>query len=207
MMHPTGYRGGKAVESRRCRWADATCSEVVSSAADGDQEAWNELHRRYNRMIARVASSSGCAATDVSDVQQAVWMRLLQHIHRLRQPDALGGWLVVVTRRECLRRRDNRLPTIDVDEADPAAVTDDEPVTSALAAERRRAVRQAVATLAPRRRVLVEAMLDHPELGYEQLASRLSMPVGSIGPTRQRCLDDLRERRELMDWRPSLRSA
>src|SRR5580658_8939520 len=98
MMHPTGYRGGKAVESRRCRWADATCSEVVSSAADGDQEAWNELHRRYNRMIARVASSSGCAATDVSDVQQAVWMRLLQHIHRLRQPDALGCWLVVVTR-------------------------------------------------------------------------------------------------------------
>ena len=195
------------MEFTRCRWADATCSEVVSSAADGNQEAWKELHRRYNRMIARIASSAGCTATDVGDVQQAVWMRLLQHIGRLRQPEALGGWLVVVTRRECLRRRDNRLPTIDVDEADPVAITDDEPVTSALDAERRRAVRRAVATLAPRRRSLVEAMLDHPELGYEQLASRLSMPVGSIGPTRQRCLDDLRQSRQLTDWGPALRSA
>ena len=114
---------------------------------------------------------------------------------------------MVVTRRECLRRRNNRLPTIDVDEADPAAVTEDEPVISALDAERRRAVRQAVSTLAPRRRDLVEAMLDHPELGYEQLAIRLSMPVGSIGPTRQRCLHDLRQSRELTDWGPALRSA
>jgi RNA polymerase sigma factor (sigma-70 family) len=187
--------------------ANITSGDVVRAAADGDKGAWEELHHRYHKMIARVARCSGCAGADVSDVQQAVWARLVQHISRLQQPDAIAGWLVVVTKRECLRLAGKRPPLVHVDGVAPAAASDDEPLTTVLHAERKAAVRRAVADLAPRRRRLFETMLDHPEWGYEQLASQLSMPVGSIGPTRQRGLDDLRQRRELMDWHSMARPA
>jgi RNA polymerase sigma factor (sigma-70 family) len=169
-------------------------------AAAGNQAAWDELHRRYSSMIAHIARSCGCAAVDLADVQQAVWIRLIQHIDRLHKPDSVGGWLAVVTRRECFRLARRRSPVVDVDEVDQLAASDDEPLLTVLHAERRAALRRAVAGLAPRRRRLLETMLDHPDLDYDQLASRLSMPRGSIGPTRQRCLDELRRRRELGEW-------
>jgi RNA polymerase sigma factor (sigma-70 family) len=187
------------MDVRRSGWAKVESGEVVRMAAEGQKEAWDELHRRYHKMIARIARSSGCASADLSDVQQAVWARLIQHIGRLNQPDAVAGWLAVVTKRECVRLNSKRRPVVQVDEVAPVAATEEEPLTTVLHAERRAAVRRAVATLAPRRRRLVEAMLDNPDLGYDQLATRLSMPRGSIGPTRQRCLDELRQRRELLD--------
>ncbi len=192
---------------KRSEWANLESGEVVRLAAEGRTEAWDELHRRYSKMITRVARCAGCASADVADVQQAVWARLIQHIGRLNQPDAVAGWLAVVTRRECLRLVGKRLPTLFVDDVPPAAATDEGPLATVLHAERQAAVRRAVATLPPRRRQLLEAMLDHPDMGYDQLASRLSMPRGSIGPTRQRCLDDLRQGRELADWQPRAISA
>jgi RNA polymerase sigma factor (sigma-70 family) len=188
------------MEFRWSRWANAENGEVVRLAAEGHEEAWDELHRRFHKMIARVARAAGCARADLGDVQQAVWARLIQHIGRLHQPDAVAGWLAVVTRRECLRLAGKQPALTEVDETTPDPRSDEEPLTTFLRAERRAAVRRAVATLPPRRRRLIETMLDHPELDYDQLATRLAMPRGSIGPTRQRCLDDLRERRELVDW-------
>ena len=187
------------MDLRRSGWANVESGEVVRMAAEGQNGAWDELHRRYHKMIARIARSSGCASADLSDVQQAVWARLIQHIGRLNQPDAVAGWLAVVTKRECVRLNSRRRPVVEIDEVAPVVLTEEEPLTSVLDAERQAAVRRAVATLSPRRRRLLEAMLENPDLGYDQLASRLSMLRGSIGPTRQRCLDDLRQRRELLD--------
>jgi RNA polymerase sigma factor (sigma-70 family) len=195
------------MDFRRSQWANTPSGEVVRGAANGDEEAWDELHRRYHKMIAGVARSSGCPLSDIPDVQQAVWARLIKSIGRLREPDAIGGWLAVVTRRECFRLGGTRPPIVQVDEADRVETQDDEPLAMVLHAERRSAVRQAVADLPLRRRTLLETMLDHPDLGYEQLADRLSMPVGSIGPTRQRSLDDLRHHRDLMAWRVVAHSA
>jgi RNA polymerase sigma factor (sigma-70 family) len=169
-------------------------------AAAGGQEAWDELHRRYCRLIARVARSVGCASADLPDVQQAVWARLFQHIGRLQEPGAVGGWLTVVTRRECFRLAGKQRRLVEVDGVALEGVSDEEPLMTVLHIERRAAVRRAVASLNPRRRRLLETMLDHPDLDYDQLSARLSMPKGSIGPTRQRCLDDLRRRRELVEW-------
>jgi RNA polymerase sigma factor (sigma-70 family) len=199
--------GRKTMHYKRNDWANLGSGEVVRLAADGHKEAWDELHRRYSKMIARVARCAGCASADVPDVEQAVWARLIRHIGRLHQPDAVAGWLAVVTRRECLRLAGKRLPVLLVDDVSPTAVADDEPLATVLHAERRAAVRRAVATLPRRRRQLLETMLDHPDMGYDQLATRLSMPRGSIGPTRQRGLDDLRQRRELVDWQPYAISA
>jgi RNA polymerase sigma factor (sigma-70 family) len=189
------------VDFRRRWWANLENGEVVRLAAEGHKEAWDELHRRHHKMMARIARAAGCAPADLCDVQQAVWARLIQHIGRLHQPDAVAGWLAVVTKRECLRLAGKRPPVVHVDDVTPVAASDEEPLTALLHAERRAAVRRAVAALPPRRRHLLETMLDNPDLDYEQLATRLSMPRGSIGPTRQRCLDDLRQRRELSDWR------
>jgi RNA polymerase sigma factor (sigma-70 family) len=190
------------MHNKRSAWANLESGEVVRLAAEGDKEAWNELHRRYSKMIARVARCAGCASADLPDVQQAVWARLIQHIGRLNQPDAVAGWLAVVTKRECMRLAGKRPPALPVDDVAPVAVADEEPLATLLHAERRAAVRRAVATLPTRRRQLLETMLDHPDMGYDQLATVLSMPRGSIGPTRQRCLDDLRQRRELAEWQP-----
>jgi RNA polymerase sigma factor (sigma-70 family) len=184
-------------------WADATIETVVGRAAAGDDQAWGELHRRYSRLIAAVARASGCPPADQPDVQQAVWIRLVRHIRRLRQPAALGGWLAVVTRTECARRPGNGPEMVYDYEIESVADSEDGPLTAVLDADQRAAVRRAVAALPPRRRALIETMLDRPELGYEALAGRLAMPVGSIGPTRQRSLDELRQRRELNGWGPS----
>jgi RNA polymerase sigma factor (sigma-70 family) len=187
---------------QRSEWANVDSGEVVRLAAGGHQEAWDELHRRYSRMIARIARCAGCAAADLCDVQQAVWARLFQHIGRLNQPDAVAGWLAVVTKRESLRLASKRPPTLPVDDVMPVALSDEEPLARVLHSERRAAVRRAVATLPPLRRRLLETMLDHPDMDYDELAACLSMPRGSIGPTRRRCLEDLRHRRELSDWQP-----
>lgn len=188
------------MELKAGRLALTDTGEVVHMAAAGREEAWDELHRRFSRLIAGVARSAGCPSADLSDVQQAVWARLFQHIGRLHEPRSLGGWLAVVTRRECFRLAGKRRPVVEVDEVEPVAASDEEPLANVIHAERRAAVRRAVAGLTPRQRRLLETMLDHPDLDYDQLAARLSMPRGSIGPTRQRCLDELRRRRELRDW-------
>lgn len=203
-----GIRTGVGTTRQRCS-ASTPVGEVVRQAADGDGEAWQELHRRYGRMVATVARTSGCATADVADVEQLVWTRLWRHIQRLRQPEAVGGWLAVVAKRESRRLAQRHARTIPVDAVDPGAVdpgatTDDEPLATLLRTERRAAVRRSVATLPPRWRRLLETMLDHPDMAYAQVAARLGMPVGSIGPTRQRCIDDLRQQPALLEWHPAL---
>jgi RNA polymerase sigma factor (sigma-70 family) len=188
-------------------WTNATTSAVVDAAALGDDGAWTELHGRYNRMIARIARTFGCGEADIADIQQAVWARLFQNIRGLRQPELIGGWLAVVARRECIRFIRGRKDALPVDDVACLAPSEEEPVVILLRSEVRAAVRRAVADLAPRRRSLLETILDNPDISYEQLSARLDIPVGSIGPTRQRGLDQLRRRRELVDWKRAAKPA
>jgi RNA polymerase sigma factor (sigma-70 family) len=188
-------------------WTNATTGAVVDAAGLGEDEAWTELHRRYSRMIGRIARNFGCGDADVPDVQQAVWARLFQNIQRIRQPELVGGWLAVVARRECIRLMRRREEVMPVDDMAPSAPSEDEPDMILLRAEAQAVVRRAVADLTPRRRTLLETMLDNPDISYEQLSAQLDIPVGSIGPTRQRGLDELRRGRELMDWTRPSRSA
>ncbi len=181
-------------------WMNATIGAVIDAATLGEDAAWTELHRRYSRMIGRIARSCGRSDADVPDIQQAVWARLFQNIGQIRQPEFVGGWLAVVTRRECIRLVRRSEDLVPVDDLASRAPSEDEPDMILLRAEAQAVVRRAVADLAPRRRSLLETMLDNPDISYEQLSALLDIPVGSIGPTRQRGLDDLRRRRELLDW-------
>jgi RNA polymerase sigma factor (sigma-70 family) len=125
-------------------------------------------------------------------------MRLFESMSRIRQPECVAGWIRSVTRNECLRKlRKHRQEIPSADEAAFAGDSVDEVDGPILAHERREALRRALAGLPGRGRVLLETLLEQPGLTYEALALQLDMPVGSIGPTRQRCLSRLRAVPEL----------
>jgi RNA polymerase sigma factor (sigma-70 family) len=171
---------------------------LVRDAVAGDEVALRRLVDRFDRVPRGVARSYRLRPWDVDDVAQATWLRFLRHGHTLREPAAVGGWLATTARRESLRvlQRQFREPLM----ADPdgnAACERSGPERELIDAERRDLVRSALAELPDRPRRLMRALVTQPELSYEEVGRMLGMPIGSIGPTRARALDRLRDSTEL----------
>jgi RNA polymerase sigma factor (sigma-70 family) len=173
----------------------ASVADLVGAAAVGDQQAWNELVSRYSGMIASVGRRHGLSAADVSELQQTTWLRLVENFDRIRQPERIGGWLATTARRESLQllRRAARytagadqmlanMPNVDVPELDAGP----------LAEERDVVVRKAWGKLKPRCQEMLSLLLRDESIAYKDLSRMLNVPVGSIGPTRGRCLEHLR---------------
>jgi RNA polymerase sigma factor (sigma-70 family) len=168
---------------------------LVEAAAAGEPQAWRELIDRYAVLIRSVCRSHRLADADADDVAQLTWLRAVEHIGRLRDPERFGAWVGTTARRECLRVLQGRkrvVPTCD-EVRNPlfAAHVDEDEI--ALAAERRAAVRSALGTLPPRQRTLLRLLHSEREPSYEDIGARLGMPIGSIGPTRGRALERLRK--------------
>ncbi|GGM39340.1 RNA polymerase sigma factor [Micromonospora sonchi] len=173
---------------------------LVSDAARGDEAAWTELVRRYTPLVYSVIRSHDLVGADAADVNQTVWLRLVEHLDQVRDPEALGAWLAVTTRRECYRMSRLGRRTQPVDPSDAAleachgtwadAVAPDEDL---LRAERRQALREGFAQLPPRCQELLSLLTADPPLSYREAADRLGVPIGSIGPTQGRCLRRLRD--------------
>jgi RNA polymerase sigma factor (sigma-70 family) len=171
-------------------------TELVMRATGGDQQAWAGLVTRYAPLVWSICRRSGLNRADAGDVCQTVWLRLVDQLHRLRDPAALPGWLVTTTRRECARVRDAAcrsgalvlLPGTE-DICDPRAVAADDQL---LAAERRAALREAFTQLPPYCQRLLVLLAEDPPVSYAEISARLGISVGSIGPIRSRCLDKLR---------------
>lgn len=175
-----------------------TSHTLVLAAVGGDREAWAAIHARYGPVVDGRIARFRLQPADAADVRQSVWLKLLEHATRMHTPEHLGGWLATVATRECLGllRSRGRGPVLD-DEV-LARQADDLPPSDAglIAAEERAAVRSALETLSERRRRVVDALFSADPRPYAELSAELGMPVGSIGPTRARALDDLR--RELV---------
>jgi RNA polymerase sigma factor (sigma-70 family) len=128
-------------------------------------------------------------------VFQSVWLDLLNQLDAVRDPAALPGWLST-TRRECLRvLREARAPGADWSPLDVERIPDEHAATAEqelLAAERRAALREAFMDLPPSSQRLIALLTEDPPVPYPQISARLGIPIGSIGPTRSRCLDKLR---------------
>jgi RNA polymerase sigma factor (sigma-70 family) len=173
-------------------------SYLAREAAAGDERAWTDLVRRFDAVLHTVARRYRLAAADVDDVVQTTWLRALAHVDRLNDPGAIAAWLIITARREAMRTLQRSVREVLVDDADaidePDCAT---PEVIAIEHERRTAVHGAVQRLPGRQRHLMASMLATPCPTYEQLSSRLDMPVGSIGPTRDRALARLREDPEL----------
>jgi RNA polymerase sigma factor (sigma-70 family) len=130
----------------------------------------------------------------VEDVAQNVWLKLVDQLGRVRDPAALAGWLVTITRRECCKslRATCKLPVGAKAPEDPPA----EPITSVddelLLAERSAALHEAFCRLPPSSQRLLTLLIADPPVSYAEIAARLGIPIGSIGPSRRRCLEKLR---------------
>ena len=168
----------------------------MRAAGAGNQSAWDSLVDRYAGLVWSVARGHRLGDADAADVAQTVWLRLVESLPRLREPAAVGGWLATTARNESLRqlRRSGRevaeedlgLEAAPADEAhSPEAVVE--------AHERRDLVRRALDVLPARCQTLLRALAYSPDNSYADIAVALDMPLGSIGPTRGRCLDRLRQ--------------
>ncbi|GAA1999347.1 sigma-70 family RNA polymerase sigma factor [Nakamurella flavida] len=171
-------------------------TELVVAAAAGDARAWNDLVERYLPLVISVLRRYRMSDRDAEDVSQTVWLRLVEHLGSLREPRALPSWIVTTTKNEALRVLRARRLGIPVDPQTDAALerpTTDEVDQDLLTAERRQVVRDGLAELSATQRELLLLLVADPPIGYEEIGRRLGMPVGSIGPTRARCLRKLRE--------------
>jgi RNA polymerase sigma factor (sigma-70 family) len=169
---------------------------LVRRAGDGDQSAWDALVERYLPLVTSLIRRHRLVGADADDVNQTVWLRLVEHLGDIREPEALPGWIATTTRNECLRvlRRNQRSIPVDPQGPSPldrpVAVRDVEDVM--VEELRLHALRQAVAELPATRRDLLRLLLTDPPLPYAEISLRLGIPVGSIGPTRARVLEQLR---------------
>jgi RNA polymerase sigma factor (sigma-70 family) len=173
-------------------------SDLTRAAAAGSEEAWTDLVTRLDAVLHTVARRYRLGAADVDDVVQTAWLRALDHVERLNDPGAIAGWLVTTTRREAMRTLQRAVREVLTD--DTAAIDEPDvagPETAVIARERRLALRGAVRRLPGRQRDVVASLLCSPSATYERVAVQLAMPMGSIGPTRDRALARLREDREL----------
>ena len=176
---------------------EATHAELLDAAAGGDQRAWDALVERFSGLVWSIARAHRLSATDAADVSQTAWLRLVENLGRIRDPERVGAWLATTTRNECLRviRKSGRqVPTdMDVDD-EPPDLDSPPPDRGLLTDERDAALWRAFSSISERCQVLLRLLMADPRPSYEEICAVLGMPQGSIGPTRQRCLDKLRDK-------------
>ncbi len=175
---------------------------LVRAGVDGDEEAWNELVRRYAGLVALVIRRYRLSVDDANDVSQLVWLHLLEHLAYIREPAALPGWLATTTRHECLRYLRTSSRSVSVDPLGMTQVSGaDEDIDEALlAAERRQVLLDGLAELPPQQRHLLTLLAADPPYSYVEIGRVLKIPIGSIGPTRRRALEKLRETRAVQTY-------
>jgi RNA polymerase sigma factor (sigma-70 family) len=175
---------------------DSDVAYWVRNAAGGQRWAWERLVDQYSRLIWAMTRDFKLTENDAADVVQATWLRLLEHIHRIECPDRLGSWLATTARHECLRQlaARKRVVLLQDDELAIAEVLlDGQDVDERLLAqERADAVRKALALLPSRWQQLLELLMSDPPVSYAEISDQLGLPIGSIGPTRGRCIERLR---------------
>lgn len=168
----------------------------VASAAAGDRAAWERLVDAYGGLIWAIARNHRLSQGDAADVSQTTWLRLLEHIDRLTEPARVGAWLATTARRECLRVQARGRRTILVAEQsdlEPSHREDPGLDADLLRAERDAILNAATARLPERCQTLLRLLMLDPPPSYEEISAALDIPIGSIGPTRGRCLRKLRE--------------
>jgi RNA polymerase sigma factor (sigma-70 family) len=169
--------------------------QLVRRAAAGDLSAWERLVDQYARLIWSITAEFKLAEGDAADVAQTTWLRLLEHIDRIEYPDRLGSWLAATARHECLRSLAMRKRVVlghDVEDLQDAVSSVPEVDERLLADERDKVVRDALTSLPRRHQRLLEMLMADPPASYADISDELGLPIGSIGPTRGRCLAQLR---------------
>src|SRR5262245_44172607 len=175
-------------------------ASLVTRCLDGERTAWAELLGRHSDLVYGLLHRAGLDRTTAADAFQEVSILLWKSLKRLRSATSLVPWIVVTTRRVAwrIKKRSRARAGRDAAVARPEVSPDASPEEAVVAAEEEQAVRLALAALGERcRRLLTALYFQTNSGGYDDVAVRLGIPRGSIGPTRQRCLEGLR--RELAE--------
>jgi RNA polymerase sigma factor (sigma-70 family) len=178
-------------------------TRLMHRAAAGDEAAWNDLIDRFSGLVWSIPRSLGLGAADAADVFQTTWLRLVEHVGALAEPEHVAAWLATTARRECLRLLRGAQRQIPVGDALPERIAETpEPHARLVAAERDATLRLAFARLRPADQALLRLLVTDPTPSYNEVSVALDMPIGSIGPTRARCIARLAREHELAS-RPS----
>ena len=176
------------------RTSEVTVAALAVGAAAGDERAWAVLVHRLDPLVRGVVRGYRLGSADAEDVVQTTWLHAFRCLPQLREPAAFPKWLTVTARRESLRALQRGVREVLLEEPQPAREA--EPVTVeqlVIDREQRAAVHAAVSRLPLRQRSLLGAILRTPGVSYDELSDLLGMPMGSIGPTRERALRRLRD--------------
>ena len=174
---------------------DQDTAELVRRAAAGDELAWRQLFDGLGPWLHRVSSAYRLGEAEAADAVATVWLKFVENIGSLRQGSSVRGWLMSTLRSECLARAGARSRERPV--ADFAGV--DEPVDVIdfdrwlLDDERRQMVHRAMMKLSEQQRQLIRMLFVDPTPTYAEISANLAMPIGSIGPMRNRLLGKLRD--------------
>lgn len=189
---------------RQSKFETLTDQEIIALCLQGAEEAWEELVRRYKRMIYSIPVRLGFQPSDAADVFQAVCITLLEHLHDLEDEQKLPGWLATTTVRQCSRwlRQHPRKHDLEESWEDPALDLE----SLSIAAEAQQKIVHALQELPERCRSLLRMYyLEGETPTYEEISRELDIPLGSIAVTRSRCLEKLRavlHRRGMIPPRP-----
>lgn len=169
---------------------------LVERVRGGDVSAWNAIVDRFAGLVWGVARRHRLSASDAADVSQTTWLRLVEHIDRIQDPERVGGWLATTARHEALRVlriSDRELPSEHDNYIDLIAAENDEAVDADLLTEERDQMLWSLISMLPARcQLLLSVLHAESRLSYVEIGEALDMPTGSIGPTRARCLEHLR---------------
>jgi RNA polymerase sigma factor (sigma-70 family) len=179
---------------------DGRLEHIIQAAARGDQRAWDELVRRYARVVWAVARAHRLSTADAADVSQTTWLRLVEHLGQLREPTAIGAWLATTARREALRVLQHSA-RCDPREEIPEPAVDDaaDPDADLLRRERDTLLWLAFSRLPARDQALLRLLATEPPVSYQEIGAAIGRPIGSIGPTRARALERLRREMEALE--------
>jgi RNA polymerase sigma factor (sigma-70 family) len=169
--------------------------ELISMCLQGDALAWETLIWRYRRLVYSVPIRFGFEEADAADVFQAVSLKLLEHLHEIKDERKISGWLATTTTRHCMHMKSlkHRETASDDDKLGDAPDPGLNLEELRILIEQQQAVREAVEELTGRCRSLIEMLyFDSRSPSYDDISSKIGIPVASIGPTRARCLDKLR---------------
>jgi RNA polymerase sigma factor (sigma-70 family) len=186
------------------RPADVPLARLVDAARAGCPGAWRAVVERYDDGLHAIGRGYGLDAATVDDAVQQTWLSAVTHLAALREPAALSGWLRSILHRECLKaanRARREIPVVEQHLGEPVSAAhvtlrgappqapEDQAIRRAQIAALRAAVRE---RLSAREQQLMTLLSDAQEHSYTDIARALDVPIGSIGPTRARCLAKLR---------------
>ena len=171
---------------------------MIRAAGDGDEAAWGAIVDRFSGLVWATARAHRLAPAEAADVAQTTWLRLVENLDRIKDPERLGAWLATTARRECLRHiRLQKREFATGEDALFEAPSEDHAEQRLITRERNTALRRAFARISERCQALLRLLAAPEPLSYEEISSALGMPIGAIGPTRARCLEQLRRTPEL----------